>query len=132
MNPTRRARLESLILQELSTVVRGLKDPRIDGGLTLTGCEVSPDGAYATVKVSLLEMLSSQTPDDSDGMALNEGRLIETVAGLNHSSGFVRKHLAKVLTTKHIPSVSFKPDMGLNNTIRVNQLLEGLKSEKPD
>ena len=49
MQPIRRARLEAVILEELSKVVpRELKDPRISS-ITFTSCTVTPDGSQATV-----------------------------------------------------------------------------------
>ena len=54
MQATRRARLESVILKELSTVVpRSIKDPRVPP-VTFTRAEVTEDGSQATVFVTLL------------------------------------------------------------------------------
>ena len=43
MQETRRARLQAVILEELSLVIRTLKDPRVPM-VTLTRVEVTPDG----------------------------------------------------------------------------------------
>jgi ribosome-binding factor A len=54
MDSTRRARLSSVIQQELSRVVpREIKDPRVPT-VTFTAVEVTEDAGLATVYVSIL------------------------------------------------------------------------------
>ena len=51
--PNRSFRVADQIQRDLAELIRELKDPRV-GLLTLTGVEVSPDYAHATVRFSLL------------------------------------------------------------------------------
>jgi ribosome-binding factor A len=55
----------------------------------------------------------------------------ETQAGLMSAAGFLRHHLAKALTTRHIPTLLFKPDKGLDNSIRVHELLKKIEQDRP-
>jgi ribosome-binding factor A len=128
MQETRRQRLQAVILEELSMVVpREVKDPRV-GSVTFTSVEVTPDGSQATVNVSLLG--ASQVNTD-DPVAAKEAaqKMKDCVEGLQSAAGYLRRHLAKILTVRHIPTLIFKEDRGFENTIRVHELLKKISSE---
>ena len=127
MQAVRRARLEAVIIEELAKVVpREVKDPRVSGA-TFTSCTVTQDGSQATVLVTLLGGLANpnegRTPKE-------EAALRECIKGLSSAAGFLRRHMASVLTIRHIPNLVFKEDKGFENTFRVNELLKQLSSEK--
>lgn len=129
MQPVRRARLEAVILEELSKVVpRELKDPRITS-VTFTGCQVTPDGSQATVLVTLLGAHAREGDENAKAREENEKKLTACIKGLNSSSGFLRRHLASALTVRHIPTVVFKADKGFENTYRVHELLKKISTE---
>ena len=133
MQPIRRAGLEAVILEELSKVVpRELKDPRISS-ITFTSCTVTPDGSQATVLVTLLGAHALQGGTDSDedvrAREKSEKKLQECIKGLASASGFLRRHLASVLTVRHIPTITFKADKGFENTYRVHELLKKISTE---
>lgn len=55
------------------------------------------------------------------------------IAGLTSAAGYLRKHLAKVLTIRHIPALLFKEDKGLTNSLRVHEILKSISQEtKPE
>jgi ribosome-binding factor A len=131
MQPIRRARLEAVILEELSKVVpRELKDPRI-ASVTFTGCQVTPDGSQATVLVTLLGAHALEGDENAKAREENEKKLKDCIKGLTSAAGFLRRHLASVLTVRHIPTISFKADKGFENTYRVHELLKKISSEPP-
>lgn len=124
MQATRRARLEAVILQEISQVVpREIKDPRVPP-VTFTRAEVTPDGSMATVYLILSGTLGAEED------AKTRERARSCLEGLKSASGFLRRHLASVLTVRHIPTLIFKEDRGLENTTRVHELLRQLEGEK--
>lgn len=113
MEATRKARLESLILEEISRLIsRELKDPRVPP-VTLSSVKLTQDAKQATIQVLIL---GEQSP--------NRDQMKNCLEGLMSATGFLRRHLAKALTVKHIPSLVFKEDRGLENTIRVEELLK--------
>lgn len=125
MQETRRMRLQAVILEELSTVVpREVKDPRVPP-VTFTAVEVSQDGSQAIVFVSILGGAhgghDGAPPLSDKGAKL---RMEDCIAGLTSASGYLRRHLAKILTVRHIPSLIFKEDRGFENAIRVQELLK--------
>lgn len=128
MQETRRQRLQAVILEELSMVVpREVKDPRVPS-VTFTSVEVTPDGSQATVYVSMLGASQVNTDDPVAAKAAAQ-KMKECIEGLQSASGFLRRHIAKVLTVRHIPTLIFKEDRGFENTIRVHDLLKKISSE---
>lgn len=128
MQETRRQRLQAVILEELSMVVpREVKDPRVPS-LTFTSVEVTPDGGQATVYVSMLGASQVNTDDPVATKAAAQ-KMKDCLDGLQSASGFLRRHIAKVLTVRNIPTLIFKEDRGFENTIRVHDLLKKISSE---
>lgn len=128
MQETRRQRLQAVILEELARVIpREIKDPRVPS-LTITSVEVTPDGGQATVNVSILGS-SSVNHDDPEEEKKARQEVKECLKGLSSASGFLRRHLAKILTVRNIPTLIFKEDRGFQNTIVVNDLLKQISKE---
>lgn len=127
MQATRRARLQAVIQQELSLVVRDIKDPRVKP-LTFTGVEVSPDAGMATVFVTLLGgmVLDPETSDDEREKAeqVHKRQMRECLDGLTSAKGFLRRHLAGILQLRTVPELTFREDKGLDNASRVHELLK--------
>ena len=124
MQETRRARLQSVIQEEVSAMIqREIKDPRVPAFVTITSVEVNPEGDHAIIYVSTLG--GDQGGPDGEG----ERALTDCVQGLVSATPFFRRHLAKILSVRHIPNLVFRPDRGLANAQRVGELLEHLKRE---
>lgn len=125
MDSTRRARLAEVIREELSVVVpRAVKDPRVPS-VTFTRVEVTQDGGQATVWVTILG--GAQGGHDGAPPLSDQGanlRMQDCIDGLASASSFLRRHLAKILTVRHIPTLIFKEDRGFENTLRVHELLK--------
>ncbi len=118
-------RLQAVIQEELAQVVpKEVKDPRIPP-ITFTAVEVTHDGSQATIFVAIL----GGTQGGHDGTPIlseNEGklRMKGCIEGLTSASGFLRRHLGRILTVRHIPSLVFREDRGFENAIRVQELLK--------
>jgi ribosome-binding factor A len=125
MQNTRRMRLQAVIQDELSQIVpRELKDPRIPP-LTFTAVEVTTDASQATVFVALLggSVVGIEGAPAPTEQELNR-KMKECLQGLASASGFLRRHLARVLNIRHVPTLVFKEDRGFENAIRVQELLK--------
>lgn len=90
-----------------------VKDPRV-GFVTLTGVQVAPDGSHATVRLSVL--------GDEEAKTL-------ALAGLESARGFLRSHLARTLSLRVVPELSFVLDRGLEHAQRIEQVLADLRRE---
>src|SRR3954468_4486119 len=106
MQATRRMRLQAVIQEELSQVVpREVKDPRIPA-VTFTAVEVTQDGSQATVFVMILG--GAQGGHDGAPPLSEKGailRMKDCIDGLTSASGYLRRHLARILNVRHIPTL---------------------------
>jgi ribosome-binding factor A len=125
-------RLQSVIQDELSLVVsREVKDPRVPT-VTFTAVEVTPDGSQATVFVTILG--GAQGGHDGAPPLSEQNaklRMKDCIDGLTSASGFLRRHLARVLNVKYIPILIFREDKGIENSMRVHELLNQISSSDP-
>src|SRR6478672_7967309 len=107
----RTARLDELLREEISDVVRReVDDPRI-GFVTITDVEVSPDLRHANVWVSVIG-----SPDERK----------QTLRALSHAMPFVRGRLGK-LRLKRIPDLHVKEDDSAERGTRVLAILDDLE-----
>ena len=60
MASNRIGRINEEMQRELAALIRGLKDPRVQGMISVTGVETTPDLRYAKVYVSALEKGTTQ------------------------------------------------------------------------
>jgi len=115
MSGHRPERLAELIKKEVSDLLqKDIKDPRI-GFVTVTDVEVSGDLRHAKIFVSILN-----------------GDKEETMAGLEATTGFVRKELGKRIRLRHIPEVIFRYDTTIETGTRVFKILEDINKDKKD
>lgn len=105
------------IRQILAQVIgRELRDPRV-GSVTVTRVEVTGDLGHATIYVA-----TSGTDEEQE-------RAIE---GLESAAGFLRSKLARVLTTRTVPTVAFAIDRGLEHARKIDALLDQIHRESLD
>lgn len=111
-------RLAALVQETLAEIITtgGLKDPRV-GFVTITGVTLTPDGAHATVRVSVM------------GTEDEKGRAIE---GLDSARGYLRSRLAQTLAVRVAPELRFTLDRGLEHTRRIDDILDQLKQGGSD
>lgn len=106
-------RVADLIKEEVASMILfgGIKDPRI-GFVTITHVDMTPDLKEARIYFSQL------------GGAKERERSRE---GLNHASGFIRRNLAKSLSLRHIPKISFFFDDSLEYSERIEKVIKEIK-----
>ncbi len=122
MQSTRRQRLESVILEELSALVREVKDPRVPM-ITLTKVDLTEDARQATVYVSILRAELDDTPE-------YQAQMDECIEGLESAAAYLRRSLGKLLKIRHIPELVFRKDRGLENSLRVGEALKRIEAER--
>lgn len=123
MDEIRIRRIQSMMKDELSLLInRELKDPRIPS-ISVTNVELTRDAKQATVFISLLTM--NQTHGDPELMA-------SCLEGLNAAKGYLKKNIGRIMQLRFLPEFIFKEDKGLENTLRVHELLKQLTDEKKE
>ncbi len=110
-----RAELARLIQTELT-------DPRI-GFVTLTRVDLSPDFRNARVDWSRF----GPTPKDQPSREEAEQAALDTQAGLESASGFLRSALARALPLKRVPELRFHHDTSLEEGARTLELIAEMK-----
>lgn len=114
MGEARVQRVAEEIKKEVGTIIHDeLNDPRI-GFLTVTKVDLSRDCRVAKIYFSLLG---------------SQKQLRDTQVGLARSKGFIRKLLGQRVKLRYTPEIVFKLDEGIKYSIRISQVLEGLKEK---
>lgn len=108
--PGRGLRVADQIQRELAEMIRReVKDPRI-GMVTLSGVDLTPDYAYATVWFTVL-------PSDDKTVA-------NTLAGLRAAAGFMRGQLGRRVRIHTTPELRFAHDPSVERGVSMSQLID--------
>jgi ribosome-binding factor A len=100
----RKQQVESLLKRTISELlVRKVSDPRIEGMVSVTSVDVSPDLSQATVRVSILPSKHEKT----------------TVAGLNHAASYIHGLVRKAVSLRTVPHLTFRLDSELKRQAAV-------------
>ncbi len=111
----RNERIAELIRQEISVILRDVKDPGLMGLLTVTDLKLTRDRKSAVVFYSMLGTAEEKK---------------STAKALERSVPFVRKRLAERLSLRSIPKVVFEYDPTPERAQRVEALLHAIEEEK--
>lgn len=111
----RMGRTSEDIRRELTAIFRELKDPRIQGLISIVRVDVTSDLSYCTVFVSAMEGLD---------------RAKEAVAGLKSASGFVRRELGNRLRLRHVPELQFRATDSIEYSANISKLLNDLETKE--
>jgi ribosome-binding factor A len=106
----RMRRVNEAVREVISEGVGELKDPRV-GFVTITGVETSPDLRHATVFVSVLG---------------SERKREKTLAGLTAAHGVLQARIARELSLKRTPQLTFEYDPTVERGVRMTQLIDEL------
>lgn len=114
----RAVRVAEQVHHELAELIRAeVKDPRV-GLVTVTGVELTPDYAYATVYFSVL-------PDDDESLAA-------TLAGLRHASGYLRSQLGRRVRIHTTPELRFVHDRSIERGMSMSKLIDEANEQRAD
>ena len=115
MSRVRADRVAHQIRDEISSLLqRGLRDPRV-GFATITGVRVTTDLKAAKVFVSVY--------GDEDACQ-------DTMAGLTSARGYLRTELARRLSIRHVPELTFHHDTSIEHGARMSKLLDQISGER--
>jgi ribosome-binding factor A len=122
MKSHRPERVAHVIRQVVSDAIANrLSDPRIAPFSSVTRVEMSPDLEHARVYVSVMGEPAAQRT---------------TLAGLRSAAGAVQRMLARELTLRHCPRLTFELDESIKKgaeTIRlINEAMAELHREHPE
>ena len=117
MASNRIGRINEEIQKELASLLRNLKDPRIqDTMISITHVETTPDLRYAKVYVSFLQ----------------EERAKEALKGLKSAGGYLRRELGRALQLRYTPELTWALDDSITYGAKMLKLINSLEVKHDD
>ena len=117
MASNRIGRINEEIQKELASLIRNLKDPRVqDTMISITRVEATPDLRYAKVYASFLQ----------------EDRAADALKGLKSASGFLRRELGHALQLRYTPELQFIGDDSIQQGAHILEVLRDPTRVKPE
>ncbi len=112
MASNRIGRINEEIQKELASLLRNLKDPRIqDTMISITHVETTPDLRYAKVYVSFLQ----------------EERASDALKGLKSASGYLRRELGRALQLRYTPELTWARGGSITYGAKMLKLINSLE-----
>ena len=113
MSSNRQQRTNEDIKFALASHLRNVKDPRLQGMLSITGVEATKDLRYCKVYISSLEKGSEK----------------DIMKGLRSASGFLRRELASSLSLRYTPELVFVLDNSIERGAEISKLIDSLAAD---
>lgn len=115
----RQGRLGEEIKKIISEMLlKELKDPRLSSMISVTAVEVTSDGSYSTVYITVLGLEG----DDEKAQK-------ETIDALNSAKGFIRNEIGRKVKLRHVPELIFKIDRSMEYSRHISGIISGLNIE---
>ena len=114
MSSTRMGRINEEIQRTLSDLIRTVKDPRVQGLISITRVDTTADLKYAKIYVSVLDK------SDAD----------QVVKGLKSAAGYLRRELGRALSLRATPELTFVRDDSIDRGTQIRKIIEDLDIEE--
>lgn len=108
-NKNRGERINQSIREEMSLILRELKDPRVDICTSVVKTDTTRDLKYCKIYVSVLG---------------TEEKKAEVKEALKAASGFIRRELASRLNLRNTPELTFVIDDSIEYSIHMEEMLK--------
>ncbi len=117
MASNRIGRINEEIQKELSSLLRSVKDPRVqDTMISITHVQTTPDLRYAKIYVSFLQ----------------EDRAADAMKGLKSAGGWLRRQLGSALQLRYTPELTWALDDSITYGAKMMELINSLEVKKDD
>ena len=103
------------VKRELTAILRTVKDPRVNGLLSIVKVDLSND--YSACKVHIISM---------DGLEAAK----QAVKGLNSAAGYIRHELGSRLRLRYTPQLHFVEDDSIEYSAQINKVLMDIKRKE--
>ena len=113
MASNRIGRINEEVQRELAALIPTVKDPRVQGLISITRVDTTADLKYAKVFVSVLDK------SDAD----------QVVKGLKSAAGYLRRELGHALSLRATPELTFVRDDSMAHGAHILQVMEDLDRE---
>lgn len=105
------------IRRELTAIFRELKDPRVQGLISIVRVDVSSDLSYCTVYISAMEGIDHAK---------------QAIVGLKSASGYIRRELGQRLRLRHVPEMHFKATDSIEYSANISRIINDLPASRED
>ena len=110
-------RINEEIQKELSSLIRNLKDPRIQNTMiSITRVETTPDLRYTKVYASFLQ----------------EDKAADALKGLQSAAGYLRRELGSALNLRYTPQIMWALDDSITYGAKMLALINSLEVGKDE
>lgn len=117
MPSNRIQRINEDIQRVLASLLRNIKDPRINQGMiSVTAVETTSDLSQATAYLSVYGLKSEK----------------EFKQGLKSAAGYLRRELGQSLSLRHTPQLLFEVDKSIERGAKISAILSSLDISKED
>ena len=106
-------RINEDIQRELAALLRTVKDPRVQGLISITRVDTTTDLRYCRVYVS----------------ALDQSDIKEVVKGLKSAAGYLRRELGRTLQLRYTPELQFLADDSIERGVRMVTMIDHILEE---
>lgn len=114
----RHERIGEEIAHEINAMLAGeLKDPRLEGNVSVSEVRVQPDMKHARIFVSV------RSNDEKERTG--------AIRALEHAAGYIRHELMERLQLRRLPELHFTLDLSEESAERIEKLLKEVKKENP-
>ena len=110
-------RINEDIQRELSSLLRNVKDPRLQQGMmSITGVDTTGDLRYSKIYISVLGSFDEK----------------ELKKGLKSASGYLRREIGSRLNLRYTPELIFELDPSIERGAHISKLLNELEISGSD
>lgn len=115
--PSRRQEKIARVIKEAASdiISNRLSDPRIEGLVSITEVDTSPDLKNATIYLSIL--------------AVDDKIAERTFEAITHARGFIQTEIGRRMTTKYYPKLTIRHDTKVKKTLETLKLIDQATEE---
>lgn len=116
MSANRMGSINEELRRALAELIRTVKDPRVQGLISITRVDTTRDLKYATVYVSILDK------SDAD----------DVIKGLKSAGGYLRRELSRAVKLRATPELLFVRDDSIDYGAHILSILRDPNAVKPE
>ena len=121
----RQGRMGEEVRRVMSEMLRrDIKDPRLNGFVSISAVEVTPDGSVATCYVTILGPTDAEEPSPEEKE--------EVLSAFRKAKGVFKKEIGQQIKMRRIPDLLFKLDTSMEYGRKMSRVLDQLGLEKED
>lgn len=106
-----------------SMLLHGLKDPRLSSGLiSVSAVEVTTDGSYATVYITMLAIGNKTEEEKREEMS-------DVLDAFESAKGLIRREISRKVKLRHVPELIFKEDTSFEYGRHIDEVIDSLGIE---